>query len=118
MSLLIHPYDRRQVLHPESALALAIIPQGGGILSRVDCQELLYLPGNRHVPVHAQDVLGGGIPVPGEVGEGVDEKFAHVAIAFGPQGARYLRWWYFRILMATLQSIPWALIPQEQFIPP
>jgi hypothetical protein len=118
MSLLIHPYDRRQVLHPESALALAIVPQGRRVLSRVDRQELLYLPRNSHVPMHAQDVLGGGIPVPGEVGEGVDEKFAHVAIAFGPQGARYLRWWYFRILMATLQSIPWALIPQEQFIPP
>jgi hypothetical protein len=91
MSLLIHPYDRGQVLHPEGALALAIVPQGGGVLCGVDRQELLYLPGNSHVPVHAQYVLGGGVPVPGEVGEGVDEKFAHVAIAFGPQGARYLR---------------------------
>jgi hypothetical protein len=91
MSLLIHAYDRGEVLHPEGALALAIVPQSGGVLCRVHCQELLYLPWNSHVPVHAQDVLGGGVSVPGEVGEGVDEKFAHVAVAFGPQGARYLR---------------------------
>ena len=58
------PDDGGQVLHPEGALPLAVVPEGRGVLRGVDGEELLYLPRHGHVPVHAQDVLGGGIPVP------------------------------------------------------
>ena len=30
------------------------------------------------------------LPIPGEVGEGVDEKFTHVAIALSPQMSAHL----------------------------
>ncbi len=48
------------------------------------------LPRPGHVPVDAQDVLRGGVTVPGEVGEGVDEELAHVAVALSPKVAAYL----------------------------
>ena len=73
-----------QILHPEGALPLPVVPQRGRVLRRVHGEELLDLAGHRHVPVHAEDVLGRGVAVPGEVGEGVDEELAHVAVALGP----------------------------------
>jgi hypothetical protein len=82
--------NRGQILHPEGALPLAVVPQGRGVLRGVDGEELLYLPRNGHVPVDAKDVLGRGVAVPGEVGESVDEELAHVAVALGPQGSRHL----------------------------
>ena len=48
------------------------------------------LPRPGHVPVHAQDVLRGWVTVPREVGQGVDEELAHVAVALSPQVAAYL----------------------------
>ena len=55
------------------------------------------------------DMTGAGkseyLPIPGEVGEGVDEKFTHVAIALSPQMSAHLetkfsssnrRSWYHR----------------------
>ena len=81
------PYHRGEVFGPERALPLPVVPQRRRVLRGVDRQVLQDLALRGHVPVDAQDVLGGGVAVPREVGDGVDEELAHVAVALGPQVA-------------------------------
>ena len=50
-------HNGRQVLRPERALPLAVVPESRGVLRRVDCQVLQDLTLLGHGPVHAKDVL-------------------------------------------------------------
>ena len=49
--------DGGEVLRPECALPLAVVPQRRRVLGPVDGQVVQDLPVLRHVPVHAQNVL-------------------------------------------------------------
>ena len=55
--------DGGEVLCPEGALPLAVVPQRRRVLGAVDGEVVQDLPVLRHVPVHAQDVLRGRVSV-------------------------------------------------------
>ena len=55
--------DGGEVLCPEGALPLAVVPQRRRVLGAVDGEVVQDLPVLRHVPVHAKDVLRGRVSV-------------------------------------------------------
>ena len=55
--------DGGEVLGPEGALPLPVVPQRRRVLGPVDGQVVQDLAVLRHVPVHAQNVLRGRVSV-------------------------------------------------------